>query len=766
MYFRPTLLLGLFLACVGCGKWYGEEPLPMKVPKLNSSQTSGGASCQIDLEGMAQKYLQGALQSSDIHSVVECAVQAIDAISDKIVSKNTGQLTLREISVLLQSHILGNPEGLMLWLERLFSFRDILLGARPRPSSGLSNDMISFSEVKEMLFRVHRVGDLVPQLSLLFSEYQKVSKDQARFWELRKKMFSLYMQIIKELLKNKEGKIPHAIPKDLILKQYQLWDQLEEEIGSQYIQAGYLANHVLLGHEKDVMAGEEVDALLTHLEFVYHQVCDIKLLQEQPIWTPQETLFFLNSYEKLLEYLFSLFLKTDQSVLQKNDLVQLLELLYAHVHGKATDFVDAVLAFKKQIFGGSLEAFGREESIQLLSVFHDTIEAYGQGVWFFQDNSLTISQKGPDFQKTLYFWTTPFEKRTFVYKNNFLLTQVARVLVNRAIQAYDTDHDGKLSLRYSYDAAGDAGSDFSEIGTLELTSLISTIQKLLKGLDLLTEGELSQEKSKEAHQVWTDPLALDTLSLGRIITLLSDQLLYNSNGDQALDQYEILETTSFVLENSRAATWFFRDVRLESFYTEFPQSEEKGLKREGLMDVLQEVPTLQWYFPNAMKSFTHDELKRYVESIIAIVGRKDLQVISTSELESIFAIVRLIEVFFIRYDTDSDGVLNQEEVSVMYRHFSPIIAAMIEKYQKGNASKDHSILSGILSCIPHVFKEELQQIVPQEEINRKVFEYIVTQGEFPESVFDVLLPKKKTRSDRLRLVRLFATIFKELATVP
>src|SRR3989338_2102210 len=187
MYFKHMIILGFFILSTGCGKWYGEEALPVKFPELSSSKTTQSASCQIDLEGTAQKYLQGTLQSQDIHSVINCAVQTVDAVSDKIVSKNIGQLTLREISVLLEARILGNPEGLMLWLKRLFSFRDILLGEK--------SDVIGFSEVKEMLLRIHRASDLVSQLSLLFLEYQKVSKDQPRFWELRKKMFSLYMGI-------------------------------------------------------------------------------------------------------------------------------------------------------------------------------------------------------------------------------------------------------------------------------------------------------------------------------------------------------------------------------------------------------------------------------------------------------------------------------------------------------------------------------------------------------------------------------------------
>ncbi|MBI3016666.1 MAG: hypothetical protein HYY62_01495 [Deltaproteobacteria bacterium] len=778
MFFKQMILFVLFVLSTGCGKWYGEEALPVKFPKLNSSQTTQSTSCQIDLEGTAQKYLQGTLQSQDIHSVINCAVQTIDAASDKIVSKNIGQLTLREISVLLEAHVLGNPEGLMLWLKRLFSFRDILLGEK--------QDVIGFSEVKEMLLRVDRVSDLVPQLSLLFFEYQKVavSKDQPRFWELRKKMFSLYMRIIKEVLKNQEGKISHTIPKDLILKQYQLWDQLEEEIGSHYIQAGYLANQVLLGHEGTVIKGPQVEELLTHLEFAYHQVCDINSLQEQSIWTPQETLFFLNAYERLLEHLFSLFLTTDQNELKKEDLIQLLELLYASVQGKATEFVDAVLSFKKQIVGGSLNTFGREEMKQLMVLFHDALAAYRRGLQLFQGDNASLTQEGirawllenknglspsdfnqgvdmfTKFPKTIYLWTTPFEKRNFIYKNNFLLTQIAGVLVDRAIQAYDTDHDGKLSLKLSQTTV----DDFSEIDTLELTSLTATIQKLLKGLDLLTEGELSQAKSKEARQVWTDPLSLDTVSLGKIITLLSDQLLYTSNGDQTLDRYEILEAMSFILENSRAATWFFRDVRVESFYADLPESQEKGLKREGLLDILKEVLTLQWYFPDAMRILSPEELKRYVGSIIALVGRQDPQVISVGELESVFALVRLIETFFIRYDQDGNGILDQKEVRVMYHHFSPLISKLMKEHRQ-NSTSDTPILSGILECIPDVFTEEIGQSISEEKINRKVFEYIVAKGEFPEDAFDLFFPRGKIRSDRLRFVRLFATIFKELKSM-
>ena len=44
MVFKYGMIIALFLTSVGCGKWYGEEPWPVKSPELNSTQTTQSAS--------------------------------------------------------------------------------------------------------------------------------------------------------------------------------------------------------------------------------------------------------------------------------------------------------------------------------------------------------------------------------------------------------------------------------------------------------------------------------------------------------------------------------------------------------------------------------------------------------------------------------------------------------------------------------------------------------------------------------------------------
>ncbi len=775
MFFKYLLLSLVFVWITGCG-WVGEKaPSPRsnkeRLDLTNDPALSDG-SCQIDLDKIKNHFEMGTLGENEISQTTECLLSILHEADEQIEPRKKGELTRREIETLLNSKILGDPEELQIWVDRLFSARNLLLGER--------GDSIRFSEIEEVIKRVRRGSQKISRLSKLSFSYRETHKKEDLYWELRKRLFSGYIDLIRAMFENNHGLIDHDTPKELLLRQYQLWEGLEDEIGSHYIRAGYLANRMLFGESEENVVAREMPEFLTYLESVYHLVTQINQHLEKEIWTSKDSLSFLHAYQYLLQVLLKAFFDKNLSEIKREELITLLELLHAHIGGKAREFVTAVFEFKMQLFGGNPQVLGRDEIKELLKIFDESIDIYGKASSLFSfsgeiyeikkeeiaawikahDGNLSpeIRKKFKlmisDFTKTLYLWTTPFQKTEVIRKHSFTLTQTAFVPIDRIISAYDKNRDGKLSM-----VPLDPGSP-AEIGDIELTSFLATLQRLVKGLDMLTEGD-KKENLTPHRRIWTNPLDLDTKTLGKILMLLSDQMLYNSNGDNTLDRYEIIEATSFILENNRAVTWFYWDHEVIPFHHQFPNSKEIGLLRENLVESLKKVPTLRWYFPVAMKVMSEKDIIQYIETIVQLIGRNHPQIISVKELSAIFMIVRTIEHLFLRFDNDQDGTLNKSEIRLMYRHFEPIIEKLVDEYnsQPGAAGKI-PVFGAIGKFLSILLNNFLMPFIDKKVIYRRVFEYSLSFGKLPEFSADLLFSSSKIGSDRLKVASLLAHVMR------
>lgn len=768
---KKAINLGMtaFLLITGCG-WVGEKA-PPKERLTKDYALSSSPSCQIHLDKIKNHFERGVLKEEELFETIDCAIVTLRDIESKIEPAEKGVLTRREIETLLHSKILGDPQKLRLWIERLFSAQNLLLGEQ--------HHNIHFSEIEQILGRVKRASQKILVLSKILFAYDQTTPMEELYWEFRKNLFSAYVDLFQTLLKNVEGVIDHDISKELLFNQYRLWDGLEKEVGTHYIEAGYLAQRVLFGESETIIRGFQLPETLNILVSVYSLVTEINRHLSKEFWTSKDSLSFLYTYQSLFETLLKVFFERNIPDLKKGDLIPLLEFLHADNGGRAREFVEAVYEFKKQLFGGNLETLERNEVKELLHIFNEGLLMYERSSALFPEGvdeinqwqltawinaheknlSPELKQKFErmvlDFSKILYLWTTPFQRTGVVRKHPFILTQTAFVLVDRIVSAYDKNHDGKLSM-----IPLDAVSSL-EIGNTELTSFLSTLQKLLKGLDLLTERDKNGDR-KDHHRIWTNPLDLDTIELGKILILLSDQLLYTSNGDQTLDRHEIIEATSFILENNRAVSWFYWDPQVIPFHHPFPDSTEMGLLRKNLVESLKNVPTLQWYFPMAMKALSEKDIQRYIGAIIEIIGRNHSEILSVKELAVIFLMVRIVENLFLRFDDYQDGVLNKGEIRRMYRHFEPTIAKLLQEYNSRPDAFEKIPLFGSVGKFLFLFLNKfLIPFVNKEEICRRAFEYSLSHGRLPESETDLLFSSSKIQSDRLKVVTLIAYIMRD-----
>ena len=751
-----------------CGIWVNESPLPKHPPEISTEATSRNEKCQIDFAELKTSFFSGKLTAHRVQTVLQCAIDIVHQANQTIVPNTPGILTHKEIKVLMTSNILGSSETLGIWVDRILSLRDILVGHDPKG--------IRFSQLVEILTRIQRSDLEVETLSKLYEKYEKETSKTSTYWELRKQVFSQFMKIFKTLLQD-PAQTDHYILKDTILKQYHLWEGLEAEVGSHYIQAGFIANRVLFGRSDGSVLASNLRDMLNHLEKIFIYVCDINSLLELDTWRSDQSISFLYAYEQLLEYLFQVFQISPPEELQKTDLIALLEMLHKDRGGKALEFVDAIMAFKSRVFGGDENRLTKEHLQKMISSFKKSIHAYDQSIALFKEDQKSISKEYlrkwllkrqhdleketfhhyfllfENFDQFKYLWMTPFTHTDTVSKHNFLLSQVVFPFVTEIITAYDTDQDGKLSFGM--------GQEVQHEG---LVSLISTIQKGIRGLDQLLDPKSQAESTPQNP---SDLTHADPLTLSQFAVVLSDQLLTTSNADQFIDAYELLEATSFILENSRTVKWFVEDPLIQHFQVERTQKEdEKQLKREGLVDTLKEVSTLHWYFPTAMQQLTQEEIQQSMAYMISAVGRKDPSLITLSELESIFVLFRFTEIIFLRFDANKDGWLEKSEVRSLYRQLEPFLNHLTTSYQNDPDSiTKHRYFGKVSKYFIKIFQNFFYPVFSKERIQRKVFEFSIRKGRLPSGISDLyhaMIIDKPPRANRVQFIKLLTELYKQL----
>ncbi|MBI2608032.1 MAG: hypothetical protein HYW47_00320 [Deltaproteobacteria bacterium] len=781
MFFKKVQFLVFALSVAGCSRMIGEPPPLQKelVIDFKDSQTQKESEnpCSIDVYLLTKAFETGALTTSSIQQTVSCVEEALITAQKKLETIEEGVLSYDELQKVIDAKVLGDPVEIKKWVWRLFSARDIILGENVKK--------ISFFQISKILKKIKNGAREIESLSQSFSRYQKLSSEKKEYWGTRKKLIEAYLNLAKKLIINEQGKYERSYTKDFLLKQYRVWDSLHEEVGEHYVKAGFLANRVFFGKTEGLIEAFDFEKLLQYFIEVYMLVTDVEELLANKVWTIKESISFINAYKNLLEKLLHIFLAEGQKELKKEDLIRMLEFLHEPVEGKGGELVEAILELKVKIFGGSLESFTNEELEKISKSFKYGVDSYNRSERIFEKRKDYLSleeikqwieEKGSiladandyfkileSLPKILYFWTTPYQSSFIIRKSNFTLSQVTSVLFRNIVDAYDDDQDGKLSLKL-YDVRPEVPP---EIGHMELIGLVNTTQKFFKGLDFL---------AGKKDDMWSKPLGLDPQILGQVLIVLADQLLYNSNADNTIDTFELTEVASFIFENMRAVTWFYWDPKIRPFHLPGTENEQKLLKREGLLSLLDEVETLRWYFPNIIQDLSQKEIVQYVENFIAMIGRNNPENISSSELGIIFGVVRLVETIFLKYDQNKDGFLDYKEVNKIYSHFEPTIKSIIQNHEKYDKDFENiPVIGAVGQFSTYILKKFRKNIISMDSIYKKIFQYSVTNAKLPKSWGDLFVVKIKgpddmdsisyfsenrVKTDRMTISKLLADIAK------
>ncbi|MBI2608006.1 MAG: hypothetical protein HYW47_00190 [Deltaproteobacteria bacterium] len=731
MFFkRIFFFIFSFLILTGCSNWWGgkqQENGIWKGENFNTTTTEGP--CSFNFEEISNKFISGTIHKEEINHIIVCALTTLEENKEKIITKTQGEVTDNEIKVLIKSFFLPKVSGgqikLDIWIERIFSLKDLILG----PKNPTKQRIFKYSEMTQVLNRFQKISPEIEMASQKFQELKTYKTLDPHSYQLRKEILSLYIKMIKTMLQNERGKVIHDLPRDLVLNQYNLWDGLDKGIGKHYIEATYLSHRLLYGHPEENLLKDILVPLFKNIEDMYGIFSDIHYYQNLTDITTESSVQFLVHYYKLLEYIFKLFEDNHQKTISREDLTKLFNLLQTEINGNSHLFVQGLFELKIYICGGSPDLLTANEVRKLRAINQKIFQDYERSLRLFEGlrqesvtrhdiNRFTINnlekfknnEEGfsrndfvsyqkmyENFPRITQYWKSPFEVTEGIQKYDFILSQIALTITESILDAYDKDKNSEVAL--------------GEINETELSSLMKTIQLLVKGFYLLISNPNATDSNTKLFELNEE----ESLFFSKILSFLTDRFFHNSNGNGILDKYEVLEVISFLFETRKNARAFFEETKkIEDPHYILAEARELPQNDETVRN-LRDTSLIFKYFPHSHFELSKEDLEKYISKILGALGKTLDEQVSFKDIEIIFGMIRLIEMIFTKYDLDLNGVLYKTELDLLYTDLEPFFGPVLEKKIKESKTK--------LRFYENWFAED------NTTIKRKFFDYAVCFGE-------------------------------------
>ena len=722
MFFKKTfifLFLSFFFLSCSWKDWYGEKTEHNTV--FDASQFLL-ESCSLDFKTLSTKFAEGTLEEKDINHNVDCALKLLGDSKERLITKFEGAVTEQEIKTLIIKEFLpkvaSGAEDLDLWLNRIFSFRKLILG------DAKQKQPIRFSEMEEILTRFRSTSPHIALISQGLKKRKTLTLQSKEIYVEERKLFSLYMKVIKSMLQNENGEIVNNLSHETVFEQYNYWSGLDKGIGKHYIEAAFLAHKLLYGSKYKTLLKENISSLLDGIEKMYHTFSEIHYYSHVPLISTESATLFLVNYYKLLDHVFTIFENKKQKRVFKNDLVQLFELLQTRVQGKASVFVAGLFELKMRVCGGNTEILTDREMMTLHGFINEVYLTYESALALFEEDRENISQAElsqwihmnqdrfidqsvidtyqkmeANFPRITHYWQTPIDTHTHIPKYHFIFSHMTLAVIDRIISAYDSNVQDVVPIK--------------ELNAGDLISLSKTLQLLVKGFVHLVNANQAEEPSgvkidNEESEI-----------IARALGLLTDRFFKSSDSNGVLDHFELLDAISFLFENRRLARTFF----------------ESHKTNETVSGTLI-LNNFAW---------SADELTH----ILKAFNKSPSDEISFKDTELIYFVIRFVDMIFEKYDVSKDAVLDLSELDSFYNDFNAFFGRFVEaKIQKNKEA--------------NYYFWQLWFADDNETFMRKFFDYALLFGEVTAKGEDLSKLEGQTiQTNRLLLVDLITSLFKK-----
>lgn len=712
---------------VGCG--YGEKPPPSPELKVRYTQSDKFTIQSFDvIRENYEAYLKGRLKNTGFHEAIDRALVLILKGSDRAVGRKKNVYTQEELKVLFSSGILDESPKIRIWIKRIVAITNILLGEK--------KDQILVSEVEEIFRRIHIAAPHVIELSDKNYELSRLERlhpmNQERYWQLRKDVFVSLLKIVTILLQNDKGVFETPIVKEVILDQYPfVAEDLNLKEWRPYIDAAFLVNHIILGRSKTHILPEHFKTILEVIDSSYQKIFDIYAIYEKNIWSTKEYVGIVQNYIEILNKFLEVFYY--QQIVHKitsEDLTTLFELLHFKSHVQAKTFVSSLIELKNLMFQkGSTQFFNKEETQKIRDLFGDALEyAYIE------------TQKESPTHRINHLWKTPFDGKPEIKVHDRKFSFLLLHFIDQLIARYDQQEkeskkfDGKLSLTFP--------NNNNESEVILFTQMV---KKMILGFRQMVANQ-------ETITIFEK---IDDQVLAKALVYISDNLFKNSNHDQSLDRFEILEILNFIIENERFINLLSKSFVLKRFQHQLGNTWEYG--RISFIQYLPSEPEMETYFPKFIDSFqTKEEFSTFLVSFMHVLGTENEEMITVNELRLLFGFIRLMEHLFLAYDKNKNQQLDKHEILFLFHHFENAMDEMIQYFKNTADQKERTkIMPGLFDMIT----------TGKQRITKNIIFYMITHGEFPQEYPGDLDKQPKQSATRTDIMKLLEKLIPPAATL-
>ncbi len=666
----PALLLA------SCG-YVSDKPVQnIDVYKTDELQT-----CKIDVSKL------GEIFTADQKEQIRCLQENFVQFTKYVRAKHPGAITEAELGIFVKKFFTDQSDAIVKGLSLIFQLNMILLKDEA--------DRISHSKITPLFELLVQVNQEAVVLTNIIKAMDDVH-NQKDFWMLRSK----FNESTARFAKSAVGVIENAPGIEQKLNMRTFIRDMSKKIGDHEIDDDTIDSFiylkkVLVGGDEEVLTTNELKEVITKLPRIMGLVFDVYYCKAENFRSKAEEIkFYLEATRNVYHSI--KFDQTDFELMNSNQLVGLAEKILKNYDVES--FKPSIEALKQRFIGGKKDSVTLKDIQTIMEMAHDFIEK----VYF---NHITYNDRS---NKIILGRETAITEKDLPYK--VLEGYDMFPDKERLAQLFSSFTDTATNFRYFRDyTAGSAVYDTKILrnkdGFIEVNLSKWVSYKLLKAyghLDTKGEMQLSMEEfSKflldakpllEEFKLWSPNFT----TFSRNAVLLADLFQQNSNGDQLININEATEYIGMLLTAVEVSGKFNKtlsgacDPGINSGDPVFDADCFNNNFYETMLSKLgyeKSFPRLDTYFKTVSKSESLDYLKgvegfaRDNNSPGVPIGRRDATLILGAMIN--------IESTFIRFDSNSDNIIDYEELSIAFLTYKSSIITLAglkpdqEKYAKG-----------------------------------------------------------------------------------
>lgn len=671
------VLISATLLLNSCG-YISDKP----VENADVYRTDQLQSCKIDVSQLSEIFKLN--QTEQILCLQENFIQ----FTRYVRAKNPGTVSEAELSLFVKRFFESQSDSIIKGLSLIFQLNMILLKDE---ADRITNSKIS--PLFELLINVNKEAVIITNIIKTLDN----QKNQQYFWDMKKQFSESIERFSKstiDIISNNAG----ANDQTLNIKSFIL--DISNKIGSgkveqKDIDAFIFIKKALIGGDEHTITSNELKKLISKLPLILNLVFDIYYVKSENFKTEsEERKFYLVSIRSLYQIIE--FGQKDFELVSSDELVHIAEKLFKDVDVES--FRESIEVLKVKLIGGTGKSFTLKDLDATINMAHDFFEkVYHLSITY--DDPVNLYLLG---QRRL-LQPSEFPPKILagydVFKDPKRLSQLNTSFIDTAT-AFRYYRNPNTGAPYYENQIERSKKGFTEVN----------IAKWLSWKLLNSYGHLDQQKQMQITMDEFSKFLLDAKPIlqefklwsptfqtfSRNAVLLADLFQTHSNGDQKIN---INEATEFLIMLLTAVdlTGKFKpeitrycDPGVNSKDPLF----DKLCYNEHFFDLLLNKLSFKGSFPRLNRYYTTAGPQESIEYLLGIEGfarddNNDGVPINTRDMTLITGAMLNIESTFIRFDKNSDNLIDYNELDEAFLTYRQSIISLAglkperEKYAKG-----------------------------------------------------------------------------------